>query len=137
MDIKMLKQRIWNSVSNILFSDVRGGGQNGYRNTKVRIALSAMVRIGWIEKGWIGHFEKTLWQDAKLIIEQGEWTGTISDLMVFRFWHHVAIKAGEEYTSLGVKFRRQAAEPYQNDSVIWSKSELIVDKSASRKRRAA
>ena len=125
----MLKHRIWDSVSNILFSDVRGGGQNGYRNTKGRIALSAMF--------WIGHFEKTLWQDAKLIIEQGEWTGTISDLMVFRFWHHVAIKAGEEYTSLGVKFRRQAAEPYQNDSVIWSKSELIVDKSASRKRRAA
>ena len=135
--IKMLKHRVWSSVSNILFSDVRGGGQNGYRNTRIRIALSAMVRLRWIQKGWVTHFEKTLWQDAKLIIEAGEWTGTISDLMAYRFWHFLADQAKDQYTSLGVKFRQTPPEEYKFDNLIWSESDVIAEKSASRKRRAA
>ena len=134
----MLHHRIYKkALSGILFSDVQGGGQNAYRTWKIRIAISAAVRLGWIEKGWITHFEKTLWQDAKLIIEQGEWTGTIADLMAYRFWYFLADQAKDQYTSLGVKFRQAPPEEHKFDNLIWSESDVIAKKSANRKRLAA
>lgn len=134
----MLHHRIYKkALSGILFSSVQGGGLNAYRTWKIRIALSAAVRLGWIQKGWVTHFEKCLWQDAKLIIEAGEWTGTIGDLMAYRFWHFLADQAKDQYTSLGVKFRQAPPEAHKFDNLIWSESDVIAEKSASRKRRAA
>ena len=134
----MLHHRIYKkALSGILFSDVQGDGLNAYRTWKIRIALSAAVRLGWIEKGWITHFEKTLWQDAKLIIEQGEWTGTIADLMAYRFWIFLTDKARDQYTTLGVKFRKNSdVEEHKLDNLIWSDSDKIADE-AQRRRRAA
>ena len=135
----MLHHRIYKkALSGILFSDVQGDGLNAYRTWKIRIALSAAVRLGWIEKGWITHFEKTLWQDAKLILEQGEWTGTIADLMAYRFWIFLTDKARDQYTTLGVKFRKNSdVEEYKLDNLIWSSSDEIADKAEKRRRRAA
>ena len=131
----MLHHRIYKkALSGILFSDVQGGGLNAYRTWKIRIALSVAVRLGWIEKGWITHFEKTLWQDAKLIIEQGEWTGTIADLMAYRFWIFFTDKARDIYTELGVKFRKDPDnEKYKHDNLIWATSDKIAEEAEKRR----
>jgi hypothetical protein len=99
--IKMLKHRVWNSVSNILFSDVKGGGQNDYRDTKIRLTLTLMKRIGWIKPKHVSHFEMTLWQDATIAIEDGMWCGTKREAIQYYFWTFVASESRRMATRLG------------------------------------
>jgi hypothetical protein len=122
-------------LSSILLSDYVGEGQNSYRDENIRIMLSTAVRVGWIEKNWTGHFEKILWQDAKLIKGEGEWSGTLKDLMRFRFWHFIERQAIDEKQKLSLKYRENPPEEYKHDNIIWSPSDKIVEVSASRKRR--
>ena len=97
----MLKHRVWDNVSNILFSDVKGGGQNDYRDTKIRLTLTLMKRIGWIKPKHVSHFEMTLWQDATIAIEDGMWCGTKREAIQYYFWSFVSSEAQRVATNLG------------------------------------
>ncbi len=122
----MLKHRIYKSVlTSILFSDVQGGGLNAYRTGPIRMALTLAVRLGWIEKGYIGHFERILWQDAKIIMGNGEWKGTIAELMQYRFWRFFADQARSKYTALAVEHR--IAKSTLDDTLLYDDSDKLVD----------
>mgnify|MGYP003111362713 CR=1 FL=1 len=119
----MLKHRIYKSVmSSILFSDVRGGGLNAYRTGPIRMALTLAVRLGWIEKGYLTHFERILWQDAKIIMANGEWKGTIAELMQYRFWRFIAEQARSKYAKLAVEHK--IAKPLSTQLLYADSDEL-------------
>ena len=63
MEIK-LRHRVWRDLSNILFAEVKGPGLNSYRTTSIRLMLTVMRRIGWVQHKHISHFEMVLWQNA-------------------------------------------------------------------------
>tara|TARA_R110002020_G_scaffold113278_1_gene260646 strand:+ start:264 stop:791 length:528 start_codon:yes stop_codon:yes gene_type:complete len=138
----MLKHRIYKhavkSVSSILFSDVKGDGLNGYRNWRIRLALSTAIRIGWIPKGYLGHFERTLWQDAKVIMRNDEWSGSIASLMEYRFWRFISKQANDTYVSLAVKYRVKKGS--LDDTLVFSDTDSIAalkETPAERDRRFA
>lgn len=123
----MLKHRIYQSVlTSILFSDVQGDGLNAYRTGPIRLALTLAVRLGWIEKGYIGHFERVLWQDAKVIMRNGEWGGTIAELMQYRFWRFFAEQARNKYVELAVDHR--IAKSNLDDVLLYDDSDKLADK---------
>ena len=122
----MLKHRIYKSVlTSILFSDVQGDGLNAYRTGPIRLALTLAVRLGWIEKGYLTHFERILWQDAKIIMRNGEWKGTIAELMQYRFWRFFAEQARSKYTGLAVEHR--IAKSNLDDTLLYDDSDKIAD----------
>ena len=126
----MLKHRIYQSVlTSILFSDVQGNGLNAYRTGPIRLALTLAVRLGWIEKGYIGHFERVLWQDAKVIMRNGEWKGTIAELMQYRFWRFFSEQARSKYTALAVEHR--TAKSTLDDTLLYDDSDKLADKKAA------
>ena len=126
----MLKHRIYQSVlTSILFSDVRGDGLNAYRTGPIRLALPLAVRLGWIEKGYLGHFERILWQDAKIIMGNGEWKGTIAELMQYRFWRFFADQARNKYTGLAVEHR--IAKSNLSDTLLYDDSDKIAGTSTA------
>mgnify|MGYP003626898116 FL=1 len=99
----MLKHRLWDRASNILFSDVKGPGKNCYRDTRIRLTLTLMRRIGWIKPNHTTHFEAVLWQDATIAIEDGMWCGTKTEAMRYYFWTFVASEARRMATRLGTQ----------------------------------
>ena len=125
----MLKHRIYKhavkSVSSILFSDVKGDGLNGYRNWRIRLALSTAIRIGWIPKGYLGHFERTLWQDAKVIMRNDEWSGSIASLMEYRFWRFVQEQASNAAVDLAVKLR--VRKESLDDAILFSSTDQLAN----------
>ena len=122
----MLKHRIYQSVmSSILFSDVQGAGLNAYRTSPIRMALTLAVRLGWIEKGYLTHFERILWQDAKIIMRNGEWKGTIAELMQYRFWRFFADQARNKYVELAVEHR--IAKSDLSDTLLYNDSDKLAD----------
>ena len=135
----MLSHRIYKkAVSNILFSSVKGDGLNGYRNWRIRLALTFATRVGWIEKGYLSHFERVLWQDAKIIMRNEEWTGSIASLMEYRFWRFISKKAGDTYVTLAVKYR--VRKDSLDDTLVFSDTDSIAalqETPAERDRRFA
>ena len=122
----MLKHRIYQSVlTSILFSDVQGDGLNAYRTGPIRLALTLAVRLGWIEKGYLTHFERILWQDAKIIMRNGEWKGTIAELMQYRFWRWLAEQARHKYVELAVEHR--IAKSTLDETLLYDDSEKLLD----------
>ena len=113
----MLNHRVWRNVSDILFSDVKGDGQNGYRNRRIRLMLTLMRRIGWVQPKHIKHFEMTLWQDATIAIEDGMWCGTKREAMQYYFWTFVASEARRVATNLGTADadKRRSETPWQRE----------------------
>ena len=106
----MLNHRVWRNVSDILFSDVKGDGQNGYRNRRIRLMLTLMRRIGWVQPKHISHFEMVLWQDATIAIEDGKWVGTKREAMQYYFWSFVANEARRVATNIGTVQAQRAAD---------------------------
>ena len=135
----MLSHRIYKkAVSNILFSSVKGDGLNGYRNWRIRLALTFATRVGWIEKGYLTHFERVLWQDAKIIMRNEEWSGSIASLMEYRFWRFISKQANDTYVSLAVKYR--VRKDSLDDTLIFSDTDSIAalqETPAERDRRFA
>jgi len=100
MDMK-LRLRVWHDVCNILISDVKGNGQNAYRTTSIRLALSLARRLGWVRHKTVSHFEMVLWQQATDAKENGLWTGRKRDAMRYYFWRFMSSEASRIALNLG------------------------------------
>ena len=113
----MLKHRVWRNVSDILFSDVKGDGQNGYRDWTIRLTLTLMRRLGWVQPKHVSHFEMVLWQEATTAIEDGMWCGTKREAMQYYFWSFVANEARRVATNLGTADadKRRSETPWQKE----------------------
>ena len=135
----MLSHRIYKkAVSNILFSSVKGNGLNGYRNWRIRLALTFATRVGWIEKGYLSHFERVLWQDAKIIMRNEEWSGSIASLMEYRVWRFVQEQASNAAVDLAVKLR--VRKESLDDAILFSSTDQLAklqETPAERDRRFA
>jgi len=96
-----LRLRVWHDVCNILISDVKGDGQNAYRTTSIRLALSLARRLGWVRHKTVSHFEMVLWQQATDAKENGLWTGRKRDAMRYYFWRFMSSEASRIALNLG------------------------------------
>ena len=100
MEIK-LRHRVWRDLSNILFAEVKGPGLNSYRTTSIRLMLTVMRRIGWVQHKHISHFEMVLWQNATDAIENGLWVGSKRMAIRYYFWRFVSTEAGRVASDIG------------------------------------
>jgi hypothetical protein len=113
MDMK-LRLRVWRDISNILLSDVKGGGLNAYRTTSIRLALTLARRLGWVQHKTVSHFEMVLWQRATEAIENGLWGGRKRDAMRYYFWRFISTEASRMALNLGIE---DAKELHKLDKV--------------------
>ena len=100
MEIK-LRHRVWRDLSNILFAEVKGPGLNSYRTTSIRLMLTVMRRIGWVQHKHISNFEMVLWQNATDAIENGLWVGSKRMAIRYYFWRFVSTEAGRVASDIG------------------------------------
>ena len=110
----MLKHTTWKNISDILYSNVKGDGLNGYRTNSIRLMLTLMRRIGWVQPKHLHHFEMVLWQEATETIQNGMWVGTKSDCIRYKFWGKVANLAADkarDYADKGLNIKRAAERP--------------------------